>query len=255
MAKKIGFKEICTAHNGLIGYETYKENQNFDIILMDCQMPEMDGLEATVKIREFEKSNGLSPVPIVAVTADAIKGVQEKCMEVGMNDYMTKPINEDQLIKSLQEFLCGNDNHNNEGLFAEFGDDVKVEEEEITNVEIDDIQKSDIDSIPSIDLTNLRLILGDDKETEKEIFQVFIRDGETSMQDLSEHINDEESDVWKKAAHKLKGSAANLGAEKLASICKDGEKNFNATLAEKEILYNKISQEFINVKEYLTQQA
>jgi len=86
--------------NGLEAVEAVAKN-SFDLVLMDMQMPEMDGLEATKIIRQQLKST----VPIIALTANAIKGESEKCFEVGMDDFLSKPFNEDDLIAKIAGWL------------------------------------------------------------------------------------------------------------------------------------------------------
>jgi CheY-like chemotaxis protein len=81
------------------------EKKRYSLILMDCQMPEMDGFEATKKIRELEDGFAAGRTPIIALTANATKGDQEKCLEAGMDAYCTKPINVEQLIVSLNKWL------------------------------------------------------------------------------------------------------------------------------------------------------
>jgi CheY-like chemotaxis protein/HPt (histidine-containing phosphotransfer) domain-containing protein len=77
----------------------------YDLILMDCEMPEMDGYEATRRIRTQETSKGKSRMPIVALTAHAISGDQAKCMEAGMDDYLRKPIEPQELVEALRKWL------------------------------------------------------------------------------------------------------------------------------------------------------
>ena len=76
--------------------------QKFDLVLMDVQMPEMDGLEATRAIREYER-NSASHVPIVALTAHAMKGDRERCLAAGMDAYVTKPIRSKELERVIRE--------------------------------------------------------------------------------------------------------------------------------------------------------
>ena len=99
--KKIGHV-ITIANNGKEAVEAV-EKGNYDMVLMDCQMPEMDGFEATIAIREAEKL-GNAHIPIIAMTANALVGDREHCLEVGMNDYISKPINPKQLKSVLEKW-------------------------------------------------------------------------------------------------------------------------------------------------------
>lgn len=94
---------IDTALNGREACERV-EGKEYDIIFMDCQMPEMDGFEATRKIRILEEQKKRKPVPIVALTADAMIGDRDKCLSVGMDDYINKPFKEEDIGKALAEW-------------------------------------------------------------------------------------------------------------------------------------------------------
>ena len=88
------------ADNGRKAFEAMKAKRP-SVILMDVSMPEMNGLEATIAIREFETANGLPRTPIVGVTAHALKGDKDRCMEAGMDDYLSKPISPDMLESKI----------------------------------------------------------------------------------------------------------------------------------------------------------
>ena len=103
------------ARNGREGWEKVKEN-TYDCVLMDIQMPEMDGLTATRKIREEERFNKL---PILAMTAHAMKGEREKSLSAGMNDHITKPIDPHILYNALIKYIKGEDTANSVAEFAE----------------------------------------------------------------------------------------------------------------------------------------
>jgi len=92
------------ANDGFEAIELYKNNK-YDLILMDENMPNLNGSEATKQIREYAKETGLSHTPIIALTANAIKGDREKFLEAGMDDYLTKPINKVRLTEVLSRFL------------------------------------------------------------------------------------------------------------------------------------------------------
>lgn len=92
--------DIVIANHGEEACE-FAKTQAFDLILMDCQMPVMDGFTATRAIREFEKAHGHKPVPIIALTANAIQGDREKCLAAGMDDYLAKPVQQDVVQEKL----------------------------------------------------------------------------------------------------------------------------------------------------------
>ncbi len=94
--------EVFYAENGKRGIETLEKNPNIELVLMDTMMPEMDGLEATRKIRENPAYQSL---PIVSLTAKAMKGDREKCIEAGASDYITKPVDEDTLLATIYGWL------------------------------------------------------------------------------------------------------------------------------------------------------
>ena len=98
--KKATFTQVDTVENGRQAIEALHQKQ-YDIILMDVQMPEMDGLTATQQIR---KQSAWKDIPIIAMTANALKGDKEQCFEAGMNDYVSKPIDRKKFIKKLKQY-------------------------------------------------------------------------------------------------------------------------------------------------------
>ena len=97
--------EIRFAENGLQATRLFA-CERFDVILMDCHMPIMDGFEATQTIRELERRNTLPPVPIVAVTAHAMTGDREACLAAGCNDYASKPLGRKALVELCAQHVC-----------------------------------------------------------------------------------------------------------------------------------------------------
>ncbi|WP_259015424.1 response regulator [Emticicia fluvialis] len=98
------YGRILEAENGKLAVEIFK-TENPDIIFMDMQMPEMNGLEATQVIREMETPE--KRVPIIALTAGTVKGEKEKCLDAGMDDYITKPFIKDTVVRVIQKYLGG----------------------------------------------------------------------------------------------------------------------------------------------------
>jgi CheY-like chemotaxis protein len=94
--------KVMTAESGQEAIDTLMESNGVDMVLMDIMMPEMDGYETTQKIRRENKNHQL---PIIAVTAKAMKGDREKCIEAGASDYIPKPVKIDQLLSLMRVWL------------------------------------------------------------------------------------------------------------------------------------------------------
>jgi signal transduction histidine kinase len=98
--KRLGCAQVDIVENGLEAVKA-RQQGNYDLILMDCQMPEMDGYQATQQIREWERSQNLSHTRIIAMTANAMQGDRELCLAAGMDDYLSKPISEKELKTAI----------------------------------------------------------------------------------------------------------------------------------------------------------
>ena len=97
--------DITPVSNGKEALEIFKNN-SFDLILMDIMLPEMNGYEITTEIRKFEKLREVkNPVTIIALTANTYENDKEKCISVGMNEYLSKPFSAQQLIKTIEKFI------------------------------------------------------------------------------------------------------------------------------------------------------
>lgn len=97
--------DVTSVINGIEAVEKFKDKK-FDLILMDIMLPEMDGYEATIEIRKIEKErNEKNPVPIIALTANALDNDRNKCFEAGMNEYLSKPFTSDELITAIKKFI------------------------------------------------------------------------------------------------------------------------------------------------------
>jgi len=185
--EKVGL-HVEIAANGREALEAWSARR-FDLILMDCHMPEMDGYDATREIRKRE--NGGSRVPIVALTANALQGDRERCLEAGMDDYMAKPLEPEKLRACLSR-------HVRPGQGA-------------------------APPLPPVDLPALHELSGNDTEFERELVQTFIRSGDQTLSNLVASLAGGDLQSVKRAAHSLKGASANLHANTLLDAVKQLE--------------------------------
>jgi len=101
--------QVHISNHGLEALVAIKE-QRYDLILMDCHMPEMDGYTATTHILAYEKQEGCPHTPIVALTANSLQGDLEKCLEAGMDDYLSKPLSMKKLENIILKWLATHEN-------------------------------------------------------------------------------------------------------------------------------------------------
>ena len=228
MLEKIGVS-VDVATNG---YEAVNgwTNSPYDMIFMDCHMPEMDGYEATQKIRQAEgvkregkgegSPDGVRPtsnhVPIVALTANAMQGDREKCLEVGMNDFLTKPVKpenlKDAIIKWIPEerLIIANAKHA-EGMAPHKGEGEPA---------ISSEPEREVDPLDEDILADLRVLGGgDDPEFFQSLVEQFLRDAPVHVQAMHRSCSDGDHEALTIAAHTLKGSARNMGTLPLSKIC------------------------------------
>ncbi len=181
---------VHKAVNGLEAIEKIK-TETFDVVLMDVQMPEMDGLEATIRIR---RDLGEKTLPIIAMTAHAMRGDREKCIAAGMNDYISKPIDRLKLYKVLNKHIPSSRLSYNP-----------------LNKPLPEGEKNKPDiNIPGIDVDKGMNLMGCKLERYIAILSQFFLDLSPVLSKLKEFINQNNSAEAKVANHSLKGSSGNL---------------------------------------------
>ena len=181
----------------------------YDAILMDCQMPGMDGFQTTEAIRNMHKGQVLH-TPIIAVTANAMKGDRERCLEAGMDDYISKPIKPGTLSETLAKWIQARPAEDKTIPLDEEQPDAKKETAVHTNI--------------PVDLEHFNFMFEDsDPDEIKELMDLFDEQALLSLKVLEQCCLNGEQEEWKKDAHKLKGSAANLGAVDLSKACEEAE--------------------------------
>lgn len=103
--------EVVAIRNGREAVEILQKDREFHVIFMDCQMPIMDGFEATRQVCEYERKNKLTHIPIVALTANAMKGDKERCIQSGMDDYLSKPVRQKDFAEMIRKWLSNRDSN------------------------------------------------------------------------------------------------------------------------------------------------
>ena len=182
---KLGL-ECEIVSNGQEAFDLFK-NKQFDLILLDCQMPVMDGYEAAISIRNYEKEQNLKPIPIIALTANAFSSNEEKCLSVGMNDIITKPVKMDNMITKFNKYL-----------------DVKEQTDE----------KSDTAKEEIVNL--LVSELGLDKEDIEDLLETFFKDFREQKVLLKSYWEEKNYAQVNELAHSIAGASANLRIDKIS---------------------------------------
>jgi len=212
---------ILEAKNGIEAYETAID-KNPDLVLMDVQMPEMSGIEATVKIRNYEKGKG-NHIPIIALTAGAIKGEKEKCLEAGMDDFLTKPIDQVGLRKILEKHLNLIDRKT----------DIPA-----------DIILTNSDAL-HFDKAMFMENIGNSQAIYDELLEVVPIQFSADLSLLEKAIGERNLADIKKAAHSIKGSSLNMCFIKLAGLAKEIESDISEDHLEKlDAVYNDLISEW-----------
>ena len=173
--------------NGLKALNAVKDD-SYSLVLMDIQMPEMDGLTASAEIRKL--NNGKKDIPIIAITAHALAGDKEKCLSMGMNDYITKPIIAKQLIEAIDRLL-------------------NIEEKKVLLKE-----EKQMDS-KIFDFEHLDKISMGDTSFQKDILSTYIEDVEKRAQKLETLFIEKDFQKLTKEAHTVKGASYSVGAVKI----------------------------------------
>ena len=220
--------EVLIAGNGQKALDAIKENINspFDLILMDCQMPVMDGYTSSNEIRKCTEN--LPRVPIVALTANAMEGDRQRCLDAGMDDHLTKPFSRSQLIEILEKWMPGNQSNvesRKQPIISHLSEipvdndttTIEVAEEpSATFVKSDKINYQTLENIRSLQREGAPDIL-------TKIVGLYLDNSTSLIADVEQAVDNRDGNKLRSAAHSLKSSSANLGADFLAAVCKELE--------------------------------
>ncbi len=211
MLRKFGC-QVDLAENGRQVLEII-HTRPFDLILMDCQMPEMDGYQASRAIRELEeKEGGVDRVHIVALTANALLGDRERCLFAGMDDYISKPFKQEQLQNILLEFC--RDKMVSQGAVAFKkvaggpGNSKQMAPDVAAHIDLSalaELEKLQVEGEPSL---------------VRRIIDTYLESSGGLVASLTDHIDTGNMEALTIAAHTLKSSSANVGAVQLSDMCR-----------------------------------
>ncbi len=233
--------ESVVASDGEEAVDRFEE-QHFDAILMDCQMPRLDGFAATEEIRQREAERGIQPTPIIAITANAMAGDMEKCLAAGMDDYLRKPYKGEQLYAILAKVLDA-------GV-----EQVKVATPEPIAVQLPELEAdNDAEIIDDSVLGELAVLpqTGDQNLT-RQIIETYLNTSLDLMTRLGDAIDRDDSECIRQSAHSLKSSSANVGATGLAELCASIEMSTRRTdRASAATLQRQIREEYTRVVDAL----
>ncbi|MCA1743442.1 MAG: response regulator [Desulfovibrionales bacterium] len=234
--KKLGYQNIDSANNGLEALEMLDRN-NYHLVLMDCQMPVLDGFETTRRIRENEQESQKSRMPVIAMTALAMKGDREKCIDAGMDDYLVKPIQPAILSEKISKWLKNEQLDNNSSQINGSPETESAPVDEQGNI------------FSENDLMNR---LGNDHELIQEILGQFIIEIPDRVNRLKQGIETEDSSQIKKMAHTIKGLSANVSASGLRNAAEEIEKlSMKDDLQEIKNIIPRLEKQHHSIVEYL----
>ena len=198
------------------------ERKRYDLILMDCQMPEMDGLEATRRIRAAERRGTTAhtgPIPIIALTANALKGDREQCLESGMDSYLSKPLNPHELLRAVASALPRRD-----GSDAESRTDGASPGSESGTANVAPGPMVDFDEL-------VGRCMGNAEIAERLIVKLCAKVA-TDVGRLSVALDEGDANQVGRLAHGLKGAAANVSCERVRSVAEQIETRARSGTAE-----------------------
>jgi two-component system sensor histidine kinase/response regulator len=197
LLKKAGYS-VDAVENGRRAIQSLKLKA-YDLILMDVQMSEMDGFEVTkiIRAREGEAKH----TPIIAMTAHAMKGDRERCLQAGMDDYISKPIEPQELFGAIEKWTK-----------------FRGKEKDLSPSKSELALSEHIEPVEPIDLESALLRFEGDKEFFKEMLREFLSYAPKQLDKLAEAIKTGDAKVVEREAHSLKGAAGNLGAKSIADL-------------------------------------
>ncbi len=211
--------QVHLANNGVEAVQAYQQ-QPFDLIFMDCNMPELDGFAASIQIRQYEaKQTDQFHIPIIAFTADVMPSTRDRCLAVGMDDYLTKPLIFDDLHKKIERWLGTHDSRNPELQKLKRIPPAQTKKIIRPPVTVASQAVANLNSPlePAVLQEMRNNMQGRDV---KWIITLFLQELPNYLGDLQTAINHADGQALYMAAHKFKGATSILGAHRVVALCK-----------------------------------
>ena len=166
----------------------------YDLVFMDVQMPEMDGFQATARIRDETSLVRNHQIPVIAMTAHSLEGDRERCLDAGMDGYISKPVNAAALAEALEKHLVS-----------------------MTSTSAA-LNKPGTAATEPVQIRRIQTVADGDEDFERELIDTYLSDMEQHLQRLESALHDQNLEVFKKELHTIKGSSASAGAIRMKEI-------------------------------------
>jgi signal transduction histidine kinase/DNA-binding response OmpR family regulator/HPt (histidine-containing phosphotransfer) domain-containing protein len=247
--------DVSRACNGQEALRSVQSG-DFDLILMDCQMPVMDGFAATTEIRRHEQQRGRSrSLPIIAITANALQGDRESCLAAGMDDYLSKPFTQQALGQTIGRWITlprvapGPQERPAEALAPALApsppDEPETSVAAAPPLQEPLINRQALENIRALSASNGDALL-------ERVLQAYLEDTPTHLRTIKSAIDSGSTVQIRKAAHSLKSSSPNVGADALAQRCREMEQlGRNDTTAGAAALLDDMERSFQAVRQAL----
>lgn len=208
---KLGLK-VDVAENGKQVIAALNENPMYNLVFMDCHMPEMDGYEATTRIRSNIKAS-YNKIPIIALTANAMVGEREKCIQIGMTDYLTKPIDDDRLHEVLSYYLEKSENTTNnlENTLTKSLEEKKPMAAALKVIDENILLK--LEALQEVGEPDIIV----------ELIQSFLKQTPSRISNIATGLASNDLETCYDEAHTIKSSARTMGAMYLGDLCQQLE--------------------------------
>lgn len=230
--------QVDVAENGLQAIDMLQQAE-YGLILMDCQMPVMDGFRATATIRKLQ--GDLANVPIIAMTANAMEGDRERCLAAGMDDYVPKPVKPEQLFKAIEQHVS----------LKSFP---SITSTAATQRPPGSAPDADAASAPmNIEASIER---NGDRAFWQELMDVYFEETCGRLTSLKSALAKQDVPLIQREAHTIKGSSAEILAERVRNVASQLELlSKDGGLSGGEVLFDQLEREFVNLREYITTQT